>query len=375
MNYCYIGFNSDRSDPVSGVAHLGNGYRSYHPFLLRFTAPDSSSPFETGGVNPYTYCSGDPVNRADPSGHMSTGQWGSMAAGMVAGIALSIMTEGAALPAVVSLMAMAASDAAVGAGAELLADIIDGQRINWKQVGIAAGMGAAATLGGYGLGRAAARLKDTLRRPFRGLMMPGEWAAERRVMIGALQMEGQFRHPVFLGVFRPEGSERSHMAFSFVDNFGGAERLNIVGPASRSAGKSGSVRVSMGAGTWTGSTYQPTVMGSIRISDLIQEQLVVQPSIRNVRIGLSGAGRLFQGELIRSLRNKGINISLSVPETGVRLSGVVHTRIETFMDELNRGIFESEGAHKVSPGVFQEHLDMLSTEFANTPSAFNIDFN
>jgi RHS repeat-associated protein len=63
------GFNGERQDPLTGVTHLGNGYRAYNPTLMRFTCPDSHSPFGNGGVNPYAYCSGDPINQTDPSGH------------------------------------------------------------------------------------------------------------------------------------------------------------------------------------------------------------------------------------------------------------------------------------------------------------------
>ncbi|EOG3623999.1 RHS repeat-associated core domain-containing protein [Pseudomonas putida] len=49
----------------------GNGYRAYSPALMRFCSPDASSPFERGGLNTYTYCLGDPVNRTDPTGHWS----------------------------------------------------------------------------------------------------------------------------------------------------------------------------------------------------------------------------------------------------------------------------------------------------------------
>ncbi|KFC07449.1 hypothetical protein GTGU_01833 [Trabulsiella guamensis ATCC 49490] len=63
------GFNGERADPISGVTHLGNGYRAYSPVLRRFTCPDSESPFGVGGLNPYAYCEGDPINNTDPSGH------------------------------------------------------------------------------------------------------------------------------------------------------------------------------------------------------------------------------------------------------------------------------------------------------------------
>jgi len=65
------GFNGERRDPVSGTYHLGNGYRAYNPVLMRFNCPDSLSPFGAGGINPYAYCLGDPVNRIDPTGHIS----------------------------------------------------------------------------------------------------------------------------------------------------------------------------------------------------------------------------------------------------------------------------------------------------------------
>ncbi|MDG9816723.1 RHS repeat-associated core domain-containing protein [Pseudomonas putida] len=48
---------------------LGNGYRAYNSVLMRFQSPDSLSPFTVGGLNCYAYCTGDPINYADPSGH------------------------------------------------------------------------------------------------------------------------------------------------------------------------------------------------------------------------------------------------------------------------------------------------------------------
>ncbi|MBH2079041.1 MAG: RHS repeat-associated core domain-containing protein [Pseudomonadales bacterium] len=64
-----LGFNGERPDPVTGHYHLGSGYRQFNPVLMRFNSPDSWSPFGEGGLNAYAYCAGDPVNRADPSGH------------------------------------------------------------------------------------------------------------------------------------------------------------------------------------------------------------------------------------------------------------------------------------------------------------------
>jgi RHS repeat-associated protein len=64
-----LGFNGERSDPVTGHYLLGNGYRAFNPVLMRFNCPDSWSPFGSGGLNAYAYCSGDAVNFQDPCGH------------------------------------------------------------------------------------------------------------------------------------------------------------------------------------------------------------------------------------------------------------------------------------------------------------------
>nr|WP_080708162.1 RHS repeat-associated core domain-containing protein [Pseudomonas putida] len=61
-------FNSQRKDrPIEGY-HLGNGHRTYSPICMRFNSPDTLSPHDEGGLNAYSYCGGDPINRSDPSG-------------------------------------------------------------------------------------------------------------------------------------------------------------------------------------------------------------------------------------------------------------------------------------------------------------------
>jgi RHS repeat-associated protein len=64
-----LGFNGERPDPVIGCYLLGNGYRAFNPVLMRFISSDSLSPFAKGGLNSYAYCSADPINRSDPTGH------------------------------------------------------------------------------------------------------------------------------------------------------------------------------------------------------------------------------------------------------------------------------------------------------------------
>ncbi|MGQ8868755.1 RHS repeat-associated core domain-containing protein, partial [Myroides sp. TSA_177.3] len=77
-------YNGERKDPISGHYHLGNGYRSYSPVLMRFTCPDSMSPFGEGGINAYAYCAGDPINLIDPSGHSAMGTAGLFSGGVIA---------------------------------------------------------------------------------------------------------------------------------------------------------------------------------------------------------------------------------------------------------------------------------------------------
>lgn len=88
------GFNGQRQDPVSGLYHLGNGYRDYIPELMCFTAPDNLSPFGGGGINPYAYCAGDPVNFTDPSGHM---RWSSILGIVLGAIGLTVAVASAGL--------------------------------------------------------------------------------------------------------------------------------------------------------------------------------------------------------------------------------------------------------------------------------------
>lgn len=63
-----IAFNGQHLDVLANLYHLGNGRRAYSPELMVFLSPDPLSPFGDGGLNPYAYCNGDPINMVDPSG-------------------------------------------------------------------------------------------------------------------------------------------------------------------------------------------------------------------------------------------------------------------------------------------------------------------
>ncbi|MGY2261981.1 RHS repeat-associated core domain-containing protein [Pseudomonas sp. SDO55104_S430] len=66
-----LAFSGELPDLMTGHYHLGKGYREFNSVLMRFTKSDVSSPFGEGGLNSYGYCLGDPVNRFDPTGHVS----------------------------------------------------------------------------------------------------------------------------------------------------------------------------------------------------------------------------------------------------------------------------------------------------------------
>lgn len=63
------GFNGEFLNELLGAYQLGLGFRTFSPGLMRFQSPDNLSPFGKGGFNCYAYCSGDPVNYTDPTGH------------------------------------------------------------------------------------------------------------------------------------------------------------------------------------------------------------------------------------------------------------------------------------------------------------------
>jgi RHS repeat-associated protein len=188
MAYSLTGFNGQRPDPVSGHSHLGNGYRAYNPVLGRFTAPDSMSPFGAGGINPYAYCAGDPVNRTDPSGHIS----GMAIAGMVMGaigILMAPFTAGQSLTVMSCLTAgleIISGATAIAAGG--LEDVSPQASSALGGVSLATGMLSL----GIGLAKMAGRATDGA---------AGLIGRLQRVngKIG-IPMSGEFRNPVYTGL-------------------------------------------------------------------------------------------------------------------------------------------------------------------------------
>lgn len=160
-------FTGERKDPISGHYHLGNGYRSYSPILMRFTCPDTMSPFGAGGINAYAYCAGDPINLIDPSGHSATGVAGLFSGGLITqglgrlgagggialgiiGIVSSIATFGASVAAMGVAMASLSLAVSLAAEATGIASIAIGSddpekaaKLGWASLGL--GIAGAAT--------------------------------------------------------------------------------------------------------------------------------------------------------------------------------------------------------------------------------------
>ncbi|VVP47854.1 hypothetical protein PS862_05228 [Pseudomonas fluorescens] len=70
-----LGFNGECPDAITGHYLLGQGTRAFNSVLMRFNSPDELSPFGKGGINPYAYCGGDPINFSDPTGNTKFAQW------------------------------------------------------------------------------------------------------------------------------------------------------------------------------------------------------------------------------------------------------------------------------------------------------------
>jgi RHS repeat-associated protein len=194
-HFARIAFAGEVTERHTGWYMLGN--RLYSPTLRRFLATDPESPFDEGNFNRYAYCSGDPVNRIDPTGNAWT-DW--LMAGLGLGLAIlgTVFSVGAAAPALAavgtaigtaasgSLAAASIAPSAVATIAAATLDVVSlgasigsvgsmatkDQKANsiFGWIGITAGVGAAAAtvtaarLGGFGMARAAAADKFASRQ-------------------------------------------------------------------------------------------------------------------------------------------------------------------------------------------------------------------
>jgi RHS repeat-associated protein len=225
------GFNGERPDPLTGNYHLGNGYRAWSPRLMRFTCPDSLSPFGAGGINPYAYCAGDPVNLTDPSGHISAGGWLGIGLGLV-GLLGAVFTGGMSI-------ALAGGLAAARASASPLVVIAGGLGVMADVTAIAGGAleelspEASGILGWASLGYGLAGLGVGIG----GMITAGSAAGRQITRVREMRIES----PRVLGVpnirsynpnlnyyLRENASLMRRPSYMAIDTDSGVRRLNIV---------------------------------------------------------------------------------------------------------------------------------------------------
>ncbi|TRX93351.1 hypothetical protein FHL15_005626 [Xylaria flabelliformis] len=203
-----VAFNGQWRDPVTGWYHLGNGYRVYNPVLKCFHSPDAWSPFISGDVNAYAYCSGDPINHIDPSGHLSIfgheisdRDVAIIGVGIGVGIAVGILTAGAGFAVVVgaSIAAGALSDVATGAAY----DWASGKSPTWESVGTDALYGAVGGLLGEVAGKAlegvgrgvASGFKASARRVSKAVGRSGSFSPSAELR-SSMRMRNLYAHPL-----------------------------------------------------------------------------------------------------------------------------------------------------------------------------------
>jgi len=149
------GFNGEWLDVASGFYLLGSGHhRPYSPRLGLFLAPDAASPFGAGGLNTLAYCAGDPVNRADPSGHFW--KWIVAGVGLALGVAATVATFGAASAAVGAMaaggLAALTKSGAAALAATTLGMLSVGVEVGAMAAGASGDQNSARVLGWIGLG-------------------------------------------------------------------------------------------------------------------------------------------------------------------------------------------------------------------------------
>lgn len=182
-----FGYCGERREPLTDWI-IPAGYRPYDPLLMCFLAPDSESPFGRGGINPYAYCGGDPINRTDPDGH-SWSTWVLAGAGIAAGIvatAISFGTAGAAILAagafsatgMLAIGTAALNAISLGTGIAAMALEASGKDqkaasiLGWISLGTGAASVATGTLASLGA-RASGLKGNALRMPGRASKVAG----------------------------------------------------------------------------------------------------------------------------------------------------------------------------------------------------------
>ncbi|EJL88508.1 RHS repeat-associated core domain protein containing protein [Herbaspirillum sp. CF444] len=350
MNTSILGYNGQRRDAVSGTYHLGNGYRAYNPVLMRFNCPDSWSPFGAGGINPYAYCDGDPVNRADPSGHLSNGSIFGLAGGLIGGIVLGVLTAGLALPAVIAI------DATFAVAVQGIAMAIDHERLDSMGAGgwaLLAGGSLLASVGGAVVGKVLGALKGTASRPFGGLMMEGEGGG------AAIPLPGLFRNPRFHGLYQGQGGGVEDIAFTYEDQIWEGARLNIVMRSGNIRGIPDAHPTRFALGRWNGQQYVRALYRAATIVDRTPDRDYAEYRLLVSRAAQGARGRSLAMAFRRALEVRGIDSPVIATALPVHVQGPVVDHMRLWMNNLNNnGLIPS-------PALMQGQFDVIANDFAD----------
>lgn len=156
-----FGWRGEYTDPDSGLVYLRS--RHYHPALKTFMTMDS-----VVKDNRYAYCAGDPLNLADPSGHMEGTEIAGLAVGLLVGIVATAVTGGAA--GAVAAAVFGPECVAAGVGATALAGAVGsvagdatscgimGQKYTATRALVDLASGTAGGIAGAGVGGVAGRV-------------------------------------------------------------------------------------------------------------------------------------------------------------------------------------------------------------------------
>lgn len=360
-------YNGARMDVLTGQQYLGNGYRGYSPALFRFTSHDDWSPFNTGGPNGYTYCDGDPVNRDDPSGHVS---WQSgLGIGLgVLGILGTLFTAGASLAATGCLSV----GLAAASGGALVADvtgIISGATPDSSpKVSSALGWLSLATgilSVSLGLGPIIGKLNQEL-----GGWLQGSLCflnkIERRGRCTGIPLSGEFSRPQFLGRHFYNG----HMQWSFryEDTVPLGRRLNIVMGSEVRGTVTHAISEVMNGGQWFPQRYTATGLRDFAVrgvGDFNVYRLVMPNS--GVYAGRGGAAMaaLFYNRLANESIVAGFH---GAPQWGGPVAALLQ-RSFTLAEQLG----ETRIGHLFNDISAQHVLDGLARTYGDTALSLMFD--
>lgn len=271
------GFNGERQDPLSGVTHLGNGYRAYSPALRRFTCPDSESPFGIGGINPYVYCDNDPINMTDPSGHGPITWLIRKAIGFAIRIGIKSALSEATSAALATISSVEtglelASSAATGIASQATrkSNPQASSKLGWASLGLG-------LAGGFGVGEAS---MSQIQRRSRGV---SGWA-ERVTNKGSgtpQMMKGNMENMTVIS---------GDAFYTYEDIYKGERRLNIAGHGDFVEGQSGIVNA--GALLDADDVLRLLDAKGINVNDYANIRTIVCHSAEGGELSL--ASRLFQ---------------------------------------------------------------------------------